>query len=172
MERICGCALFDKVWKWKDDQKSPTACVGLVQFFYQFAREIDKGEVSKVIFEGHANTVSSNRNKLYPYNNRSLKTSSKKATLRPKPDDTVEMYCSHNDYVTVALFVTGAYPGAEELADMLVKTFTKQNKLTLDTLKPQFTELAKNPDQSLIDLSFLPRFATFEDSVNRLSIRS
>jgi len=86
-------------------------------------------------------------------------------------DDTVEMYCAHNDYIIVALFVNNSYPNADVLAEALVDSFTKQHKDTLDALKPQFLELAKNPDQSLVDLSFLPRFTSFEDAVGKLSFR-
>jgi hypothetical protein len=44
-ERQSGCPLYDRVWKWKEDQKSPSQASQIVSFFFQFAREIDKGAV-------------------------------------------------------------------------------------------------------------------------------
>lgn len=42
-DKLSGAPLFDKIWKWKQDQKSPGSMSSLVQFFFQFSRELDKG---------------------------------------------------------------------------------------------------------------------------------
>jgi len=103
LDKICGCPLYDKVYKWKEDQKSPSSIAGLVQFFYQFAREIDNGVVSKVTFEsqslvnsssgniGHSSSSSSggnissiNRFNTLNNNNNNKKTSHGSKTLKKK----------------------------------------------------------------------------------------
>jgi len=48
-EKKSGCPLYDRVWKWKDDQKSPSTCSALVQFFFQLSREIDDGVSGSVV---------------------------------------------------------------------------------------------------------------------------
>jgi hypothetical protein len=43
LDEATGVPLFDKIWKWKSDQKSPAAIASLVKFFFQFSSEIDDG---------------------------------------------------------------------------------------------------------------------------------
>jgi len=78
------------------------------------------------------------------------------------------MFCSQTDAVVIALFIQGTTFNAEELTIALGDSFTRQFRTELDSLKSQFAEAAKNPDLSLLDLSFMPKFSSFEETVNKL----
>jgi hypothetical protein len=41
--RTGGVPLYDQIWTWKEDQKKPSTTSTLIQFFYQFAKDVGGG---------------------------------------------------------------------------------------------------------------------------------
>jgi len=170
LDKNCFCPLFDKVWKWKEEQKSPALCAGLIRFFYQFASDFDDGIVNRVSFEPHSG---SGRAKYNPWSTRCPPRRVNRSNNRGSLADvgSVEMYCAHNDAIIVALFVTPSYPNAEIIAQLLVESFSKQFRQLLESKKSHFLEAASNLDTSVQDLSFLAEFSSFEEAVNKLAVQ-
>jgi len=179
-EKTCGCCLFDKIWKWKDDSKAPIA--GLVHFFYQFAREIDTGVVTRVSFEGGADfsagqsiggalitnaLAQPSGRRAYAHAHRSKKSNpSRDRQRRMQPEERVvlDMYCATNDVIVVAIFVSNTYVrNAEELVTLLLQRFTTQFRTQIESHRTRYQEMAKKSEEAFLDTSFMTRFSSFED---------
>jgi len=137
----------------------------LVALFYQFAGDVDEGKVTKVSFESPA--AEERKKRSVKVSRAATRRRSYFGTAQMK---TIEMYCADNEYVRTAIFVDSSEFELKgpEVVQTLLKEFCKEHKAALDELKPKFQEAAKSPEQALSDLKFLPRFATFGDTIEKL----
>jgi hypothetical protein len=74
VDRIIGCVLYDNIYgDWKSDQRYSSAPAALIQFFYQFAKDIQGGEVTRIQFNPHLNSkqLITNENPINKPNNSS-----------------------------------------------------------------------------------------------------
>eukprot|EP01006_Ploeotia_vitrea_P010658 TRINITY_DN27648_c0_g1_i1.p1 TRINITY_DN27648_c0_g1~~TRINITY_DN27648_c0_g1_i1.p1 ORF type:complete len:188 (+),score=93.11 TRINITY_DN27648_c0_g1_i1:46-609(+) len=176
-DKATGIPLYDRVWKWKDqeEQKSPGTVTGLVQFFYQFAREIDKGEVNRVVFEKSIEEESRGRygaRGSYPRFGMSMNAMHRAQQRRKSvvEDNRIELYTCDNDQIVAALFV-GAHFGqdkakglAKAIADVFVDNFDKK----LVELEPKLLQAGKNPEEATFNVTFMPEFDKFSEVVDKL----
>jgi hypothetical protein len=121
VEKLSGCILFDQVWQWEGsngqtaDFPKQSSIAKIVQLFFNFAKEVDKGNVRRVMFDKGAdsNSASSLKKKSHKqqtyYNdvhNLSLNAKEleidKSFTIRSKP---IEMWCQQNEQVIIAIFI-------------------------------------------------------------------
>jgi len=84
-----GAVLFEKVWKWLKDRDS--SIVGnLVRSFFQIAKQLDHGMVSRVVFE---HEVGGSQTEVQ------FDSATKTSSIQR-----MQMLCTRNDYVVVSLF--------------------------------------------------------------------
>lgn len=180
-ERSSTCPLSDRIWRWKEDMRNPSNCAALVAFFFQFAREVDKGEVARVVFQkteaGQAARPSSSWT---PYGGGGMGTGSinnkirgagrRKSAVRGGRDASIQMFAVKNEHAFVALFVDHHFDGerAERLVRDIDGRFCERYGARLREMGAQFEEAAKNPEKANLDHSFMPEFEDFAGTLEAL----
>eukprot|EP00808_Paulinella_micropora_P003897 g73703.t1 len=180
-EGMPGIPLYDRVFSWKPDQRDPSSCASLVQFFYSFAVDMDDGRVHRVVFQEAEPPVSSGTQGpamgLYGlsavthpslasgYND--YETKLRRTSRQKRSAKSIQMACIDNKMVVVAVFVNQVkFSDPENLVPKsLLKLFTQQFRRVLLDLQPKFTEVAAH-DEPLSNVSFMPHFAAFDAVVD------
>jgi len=86
-----GSVIFERVWKWLRREDS-LSLGNLVRSFFQIARQLDHGVVSRVVFETSSMQSSDNEN-------RDAVPATRTGSL-----ERMQMLCTMNEHVMVALF--------------------------------------------------------------------
>lgn len=101
MDRITICArtggvpLFDQIWSWKEDQKKPQTTSALIQFFYQFAKDVGGGSKytrrTKRIQHTEVKVCSERKNHFHPIHSHSLLDIIRIQFSRPDPPNNASL---------------------------------------------------------------------------------
>ena len=92
-----GVSVFEKIWKWKGVEQSE-AIEALLKTFYQFAREIDDGEICRVQFATPTSSTMSRK-----HNARGQRRRGKGPSSGAR-DDAIGMVCERGPVISVVLF--------------------------------------------------------------------
>lgn len=178
VEKTCGCPLFDKVWEWHaPDQQGPTHVSGLVHFFFKFADNFRApvGGVRKVVFEEAPETTSRARYGHYESSRRTKARTKTQAALSANgtadaDSEAVLMFMAEDARCIACAFVSKALEAqGAALAEATLDKFTHTYAQELAGLRDAFLTEAKNPDESLLCVRFLPNFAGFAQIVEVLT---
>ncbi|CAN0348592.1 unnamed protein product [Ectocarpus sp. 6 AP-2014] len=97
IDKETGVCLFQRAWQWRGEQERSSVSIGkLVQSFYQFAREVDQGEISCVNF-----LVKSRTHRRVSSSQAARRTRGPSARSLP---DSMQMLCTRNEDIIVAVF--------------------------------------------------------------------
>eukprot|EP00474_Spongospora_subterranea_P010507 CRZ10965.1 hypothetical protein [Spongospora subterranea] len=175
-ERASGVCLFSESWgQWKGDQSRGKIC-GLVQFFYQLAREIENdGEVSRVTFQESAK-IDRPRSSA-PFHSRfaSLPArASKRSGGTPSMGFTdshgLNMTCADHEQLVAAVFYEDD-PDVllmQNLANQVLEKFTEKYQTQIDGMASIFDNATKIPDFVVDEDAVMAAFLGFSEAIENL----
>ncbi|CAN0290891.1 unnamed protein product [Pylaiella littoralis] len=168
-DKETGVCLFQRVWQWRGDQERPS--IGkLVQSFYQFAREVDQGEISCVNF-----LVKSRTHRRVSSSQAARRTRGPSTRSLP---DSMQMLCTRNDDIIVAVFfdvktcVTTSSESQGSVREFLNKvkhSFCETFTGRVASLRPTLKGCADgHANQDGVLRSVQDEFVAFKDSVDQI----
>ncbi|CAM9716340.1 unnamed protein product [Discosporangium mesarthrocarpum] len=153
-DKETGVCLFQQHWQWKESQE-PASIGKLVRSFYQFAREVNGGDISCVNFTGQ------------PRPNR-------RASRRARSTSAMQMVCSQNDDIIVAVFheiktsvitSTDNLPFIRDFVRQVKDSFCGKYPGRVTALRPMLRQCADGDANGEALLNLQQQFEAFKDSV-------
>lgn len=177
-ERQSGVCLFSETWgTWKGDQSRGKIC-GLVQFFFQLAREIDDdGQVSRVMFHDPVKLE-----KLRPtsYHSRFPTLTSRTTTRKKGSSESgavdfsdgagLSMTCAQKDRLVSAAFFEDDVDASvmQRITSLILEKFVERFPTQINAILPMCDDVARTPDCVVDEDKVMAPFASFAESVQEI----
>uniref|UniRef100_A0A7S2JM28 Uncharacterized protein n=1 Tax=Cyanoptyche gloeocystis TaxID=77922 RepID=A0A7S2JM28_9EUKA len=164
-DTTCGVVLFERVWKWQEEGRSKNIA-SLVQVFYQFARDVDAGEISRVSF--------SKPDSLFRSQNSGRRKVGSSNSGISNELQSIDMVCAKDSRVTVAVFQDELNASSKAVAQALLEAFVQQYGEQVDSMKNVLKKAsqASSKNESREMRHILEKFAGFSSVVERFSSTS
>eukprot|EP00904_Undaria_pinnatifida_P002609 jgi/Undpi1/12349/HiC_scaffold_5.g02023.m2 len=163
-----GVCLFQRAWQWRGD-KGRSSIGNLVQSFYQFAREVDQGEISCVNFLVQSRTHRR-------VNSSQAARRARGPSTRALPDS-MQMLCTRNEDIIVAVFFdvktcvttsTENQGNVREFLNQVKDSFCDTFAGRVVSIRSTLKECADGNVNDGVLQSLQDEFAPFKESIDRI----